>query len=249
MDVATSTLYGKGVFTTIAFHDGNPLLWDKHWSRLTRNAAVVGVDLFGFTEDQVLMILKKEIAAAGVRVARARITFLDQRPGDIWPTVTEQNTTMSIVVGERRPSPATFSLTASPYRVNTYSPLAGVKSCNYLENLMGIEEARDRGFHEAIRINERGEITGGCMSNIFWLKYGKLFTPHLATGCLAGTTREYILENLPCEETREPIDTLVNAESVFLTSAGLGIVRVSDLDGRTFNEIDHPISKLWPPNV
>lgn len=127
------------------------------------------------------------------------------------------------------------------------SPLFGVKSCNYLENLLGIEEARGRGFYEAIRINHRGEIVGGCMSNIFWLKQGRLFTPHLDTGCLPGTTREYIIENLECEEIRQPIDTLSSVESIFMTSAGLGIVRVNDLDGRTFDEIDHPINKLWPP--
>ncbi len=244
MNSSNASLYGKGIFTTIAVRGSKPLLWDKHWARLGRDAARVGVDLSGFSETVVLSELKKEIATSGISDGRARITFLDQRSSDIWPVGSSQNTSMSILVGERRPLPAKFSITASPYRVNTYSPLVGVKSCNYLENLLGIEEARGRGFHEAIRINHQGEIVGGCMSNIFWLKQGKLWTPHLDTGCLPGTTREYILDKLDCEETRQPIDTLVNAESIFMTSAGLGIVEVHDLDNRVFEPSHHSILQI-----
>ncbi|HMT06907.1 MAG TPA: aminotransferase class IV [Pyrinomonadaceae bacterium] len=244
MSSSIAALYGKGIFTTIAIRRGEPLFWDKHWTRLGCDAAKVGVDLSGFPEKRVFDELKNEIATSGITDGRARITFSDERSGDIWPLESSENTAMSILVGERRQLPAKFSITASPYRVNTYSPLVGVKSCNYLENLLGIGEAKSRGFHEALRINYLGELTGGCMSNLFWLKYGKLWTPHLDTGCLPGTTREYILENLECEETRQPIDTLINAEAIFMTSAGLGVVRVHDLDGLAFNEIDHPILHL-----
>lgn len=236
-----STLYGKGIFTTIAVLDAKPVFWVNHWKRLIRDAATLGVDLSAFSEKTVFGELKKEIAASGLSNGRARIAFSDERSSEIWPAESSRNTSMSILVGERRPIPARFSITASPYRVNTHSPLVGVKSCNYLENLLGIEEARSRGFHEALRINHNGHLTGGCMSNVFWLKQGRLWTPHLDTGCLPGTTREYIIENLECEETRQPMDTLGTADSIFMTSAGLGVVRVHDLDNRPFDHIDHPI--------
>lgn len=239
-----SNLYGKGIFTTIAFRGGKPWFWDKHWARLGRDAAKVGVDLLAFSEKRVFDELKKEITTSGILDGRARITFSDERSGEIWPAESSQNTAMSILIGKTRPIPTKFSITASPFRFNTYSPLVGAKSCNYLENLLGIEEAKGRGFHEALRINHNGHLTGGCMSNVFWLKHGTLYTPHLDTGCLPGTTREFILDNLPCDETFQPIDTLINAEAMFMTSAGLGVVRVHDLDNRTFDEIDHPILHL-----
>lgn len=241
-----AALYGKGVFTTIAIRAKRPLFWEKHWRRLTGDAVKVGVDISAFGEALVRAELERTLTSEGVADGRARITFYDEHPGDIWPADAAENTSISILAGKRRRLPAKFSLTASPYRVNTYSPLAGVKSCNYLENLLAIEEARGRGFHEAIRINDRGEMTGGCMSNIFWLKNGRLYTPHLETACLPGTTREFVLDNLQCEETREPIDTLVNAEAIFLSSAGLGVIEVSDLDHRTFDPSGHPILRLVP---
>jgi len=239
-------LYGKGLFTTVRIDRGEPLFWDKHWVRLGRDSGKVGVDLSEFSEPRVFDELKQKIASSGVSEGRARITFLDRRSSDIWPAETEHDTTISILVGERRRLPEKFSITASPYRVNTFSPLVGVKSCNYLENLMSMDEAKGRGFHEAIKLNENGDITSGCMSNVFWLKRGVLFTPNLDTGCLPGTTREYILEILPCKQTREPIDTLIDVEAIFMTSAGLGVVQAHDLDGRSFARVDHPILHVLP---
>jgi branched-subunit amino acid aminotransferase/4-amino-4-deoxychorismate lyase len=112
------------------------------------------------------------------------------------------------------------------------SAAGGIKSCNYLEHLMSLDEAKRRGFHEAIRLNERGEVVSACMANLFWTKDGKLFTPSLRTGCLAGTTREYILENIECKEVEVGIDEINRADSIFLTSAGLGIARVREFDGK-----------------
>ena len=87
-----------------------------------------------------------------------------------------------------------LAVTLSPYRLNTLSPLAGVKSVNYLEHVIGWEEAHARDFHEAIVLNERGEVASATMANIFWVKHGTVHTPALATGALAGTTRARIIE-------------------------------------------------------
>ena len=112
--------------------------------------------------------------------------------------------------------------------------------------MLGYEEATKRGFHEAIRLNERGEIASACMANVFWKKGGKLYTPSLKTGCLPGTTREFILENIECEEVEAGIEALENADRIFLTSAGIGVVRVAEFDGRNLEISDHALSKLLP---
>jgi branched-subunit amino acid aminotransferase/4-amino-4-deoxychorismate lyase len=124
--------------------------------------------------------------------------------------------------------------------------LAGVKSCNYLEKILAKEEARNRGFAEAIQLNERGEVSSACMANVFWLRDGILFTPSLRTGCLAGTTRGFILENLECEEVEVRIEELLSADEMFLTSAGLGVAQVSEFEGRKLRGEPHSIGGLLP---
>jgi branched-subunit amino acid aminotransferase/4-amino-4-deoxychorismate lyase len=112
--------------------------------------------------------------------------------------------------------------------------------------LLAHEQAKVRGFDEAIRLNERGEVTSGCVSNVFWVKEGRLFTPALSTGCLAGTTREYVLENLECSEVEAGVAEIERADAIFLTSAGIGVVAVGEFHGRKPPETKHPILELIP---
>jgi branched-subunit amino acid aminotransferase/4-amino-4-deoxychorismate lyase len=121
-----------------------------------------------------------------------------------------------------------------------------VKSCNYLEKILAKGEAKRRGFDEAIQLNERSEIVSACMANVIWQKHGRLFTPSLKTGCLGGTTREFVLENSDCDEVEVGLEELRSADEIFLTSAGIGIVQVAEFEGRKLLRDKHPISRLLP---
>lgn len=243
-----SFLYGKGVFTTVAIARGDPMLWNKHWRRLNINAGKLGIDLSLNNEPSTLAALMRAIGDSGSDTRRARITFFDQRPAGIWPNSSkeQQETGLSIIVAERRSVPKDFTLGISPYTTNSRSPLMGIKSCNYLENILTLDEAKGRGFDEAVRINENGHVTSAAMANIFWLRVRVLYTPSLATGCLPGTTREYLLENLDCFEVEATIDELHGADSIFLTSAGLGVTEVAEFDSRKFGPSDHHIKNILP---
>ncbi len=245
--VNNSFLYGKGVFTTIAIRDGEPMLWEKHLARLRRDMRAIGMDPETISENELVEKLTAELDAGGIVDGRARITISDETPSPIWCSSSDKVTSIQVIAAGPRQMPAEMLLTRSPYPVNSRSPLAGVKSCNYLENLLAMDEAKDRGFHEAIRLNERGEVTSGCMSNIFWLRDGELFTPSLETGCLPGTTREYVMENLDCLEAAVGIEELDSADSIFLTSAGIGIVEVSRFGSRKMAPSGHSVLALWPP--
>lgn len=239
-------LYGKGVFTTAALRGSEPFLWEKHWRRLIDNAGKLGIDFSGHTEPSVLNAVSEQASRNGFVNGRVRISFVDESPGGLWSAGGGKKTSLSILFAERRTIPAAFRLTTSTHRVNTTSPLAGIKSCNYLEPLMSLQDAKDHGFHEAIRLNERGEVASACVANVFWLLGERLFTPSLKTGCLAGTTREFILENLKCEEIEAGIEILNEADEIFLTSAGIGVVQAAEFDGKKLRRAHHPISKVLP---
>jgi len=244
--LSSAGLVGRGIFTTVAIVDRKPFLWEKHWRRLNDNAARVSIDLTDFSQDKTKDALHKVIDANAFDNGRARITFFFEGAGEPWPYESERSTSLLVITGDSRPQIQNPSLTVSAFRTNSRSPLAGVKSCNYLEKILSLVEARKRGFDEAIQLNERGEIASACMANVFWLKDEKLFTPSLDTGCLPGTTREFVLENLECEEVTVGIDDLRDADEIFLTSAGLGITPIANLDGRELNREPHPILDLLP---
>jgi branched-subunit amino acid aminotransferase/4-amino-4-deoxychorismate lyase len=245
--ISSAALYGKGAFSTIAITNGEPILWPKHWRRLERDAAKIGIDLTGHSDGTTRRALDEIIERNGVTAGRARVTFMDETPSPIWATDRRCQTLLSIITADRRVVPAHFRLTVSAFTLNSRSPLAGVKSNNYLEHLIALDEAKGRAFDEAVRSNERGHVTGGCMSNVFWRSEGRLYTPSLATGCLPGTTREWVIENTDCAEVEAGVEALRAADAIYLTSAGIGIVAVTEIDKRALLPAHDPILGLWPP--
>jgi len=242
-----AALYGRGVFTTIAIYDGEPFLLDKHLKRLRSNSDKIGLKYHNDEFERLEKQLNDLIARNSVSDGRARLTLLDSSASELWTNKNNDRVDTLIVTAEQRQLPQELKLTISPFTVNSNSPLAGVKSCNYLENILAADEAKKRGFDEAVRSNERDEIASACMANLFWLKDNVLLMPKLSTGCLAGTTREFVLENLDCREVKAGIDELQSADFIFLTSAGIGIRQVTKFDKREFERSDHQILKLLPP--
>ncbi len=247
--ISPATLYGKGVFTTIAINEAKPFLWQKHWPRLTTNAERLGIDISEFSDEAILNALDEIIAKNNVTNGRARITFFDESASNIWSFETGRKSSLLITTAANRKIVDNFRLTVSLHRTNTTSPLSGIKSCNYLEHLMAFDEANARGFDEAIRLNERGQVASACMANVFWLKDDRLHTPSLKTGCLPGTTREHILESLDCVEVEATIDDLNSADDVFLTSAGIGVVQVAEFAGRAMQRQPHRILDIVPKPI
>ena len=245
--LSAAALYGRGVFTTIAIYDGEPFLLDRHLNRLRSNSVTVGLKYHDEEFECLEKQLNELITRNSVSDCRARVTLFDGSASELWTNKREDRIHSLIVTGEQRQIPVELKLTISPFTVNSNSPLAGVKSCNYLENILAADEAKERGFDDAVRSNERGEIASACMANVFWLKGNELFTPVLETGCLAGTTREFVLENFDCHQVKIGLGELKSADFIFLTSAGIGIRQVTAFEKREFDRSDHEILKLLPP--
>jgi len=240
--VSSAMLYGRGVFTTLAIYNSQPFLWSKHWQRLTAHAKKLDVDFTGCTEKNVGDALRKLISVNQVKDGRARVIMLARTGRDFWKAKMPgtKKTDLLIMTGEpHKVSQNGLSLAVSPYRVNTFSPLAGVKSLNYLDHVLSWEEAQSRDFDEAVVLNERGEIVSATTANLFWAKNGTLHTPTLSTGALAGVTRECVIEIankhfIPLLEGIYEMTDLTDADEIFLTSSGVGVAPVTTFDFRRY---------------
>lgn len=241
--VSSAMLYGRGVFTTVAVNRGKPFLWTKHWARLKDHANRLSINIVGCSEQSVGEALNKLITVNQVKDGRARVIILARSGRDIWKTKEAggRKSDLLIMTGEPQKVPAAgMSLAVSPYRVNSSSPLMGIRSLNYLEQVLSWEEAQTRDFHEAVMLNERGEIVSATMANIFWVKDGTLYTPALATGAIAGVTRAAVIELaekqfIPVIEGVFELSDLVDADEIFLTSASLGLALITTFDFRQYS--------------
>jgi branched-subunit amino acid aminotransferase/4-amino-4-deoxychorismate lyase len=240
--VSSAMLYGRGVFTTVAIYDANPFLWSKHWQRLTAHAAKLDIDHTGCTEKGVGDAMRKLIAFNQVKDGRARVIMLARSGRDTWKTKTSggKKTDLLIMTGDPPKAPPNgSSLAVSPFRINTFSPLTGIKSLNYLANVLAWEEAQSRDFDEAVVLNERGEIAAATTANLFWVKDGTVHTPSLSTGAMAGVTRECVIDVaskhfIPLLEGVYEMGDLTDADEIFLTSSALGVAPVTTFDFRRY---------------
>ncbi len=242
--VSTAALYGKGIFTTVAFYDSKPFQWEKHRRRLSAAADKLRIDLSDLTGEKLKGALLEIAETNRLKRGRARLTIFDESASRLWQTEAKNKTNFLIQTADFRAVAESARLTVSPFPVNSKSPLAALKTCNYLENVLASEDTKARGFDEAIRLNERGEAVSATLANVFWVKNGAIFTPALETGCLSGTTRAFIAENFSVVETKTTLNEIIEAEEVFLTSAGIGIVKIKSLDSINFPAVSPKTDEL-----
>src|SRR5947199_5798730 len=124
------------------------------------------------------------------------------------------------------------------------SPMSGVKSISWLNNVWAVGEAIREGFDEVVMLNERGEVAECTSANIFAVKNEKILTPPLNSGCLEGVTRGILLEIAPeaglsvVENSLRPED-LYSAEEIFISSTNRNLISVGEIAG-------HPIPAPGP---
>jgi len=240
--VSAAMLCGRGAFTTVAIYNNRPFLWPDHWERLADHAGRLGISCEGLEEKSVGLALQKLISVNRVSEGRARVMLLARSSRHVWQVNSPgpRKTDLLIMTGERQKAPSGVSIAVSPFRLNTFSPLTGIKSLNYLDHVLSWEEAHARDFDEAVMLNERGEIVSATMANIFWVKDGTVHTPALSAGALAGTTRSCVIKLakehfIPLIEGVYGMPDLTDADEIFLTSAGLGVAMITTFDFRTYS--------------
>jgi branched-chain amino acid aminotransferase len=117
---------------------------------------------------------------------------------------------------------------------------AGVKITSWAQNLTWAERAQRRGFDETLLLNERGQVAECTSANIFAVLDGSVYTPPLSDGCLAGITREVLLNEIRTEgirlgERSLTPDDLYRAEEVFITSTTRDLLPVREIAGHALS--------------
>ena len=241
---------GDGVFETALVDGGRPFALSRHLRRLARSAATVG--LTPPAEDDVRAAVEDTLAAAGtVEHGRLRIT-VTAGPGPLGSDRGDAEPSLIVAVTATAGWPDAVRACSVPWTRNERSAVAGAKTTSYVENVVALAEAHRRGGHEALLANTRGELCEGTGSNVLVVLDGELLTPPLGSGCLAGVTRELLLEwagqeGFPVAEKSLPFDVLAAADAGLLTSATRGVQPLAAIDDRplTGSEVGRAASALY----
>jgi branched-chain amino acid aminotransferase len=220
---------GDGVFETMKVVDGVPFAIGRHLARLRQSVGRLG--LTAPTDDELRTAAAQLLAAHEPgEVGRLRITVT----GGDGPPGTERGTsgpTVLMVTGPARQLDGAAVVATVPWVRNERSAVAGAKTTSYAENVVALAYAHERGADEALFLDTRGNVCEGTGTNVFWVRDGRIVTPALSTGCLAGVTRGLVIEWCGAEEVEAGADELSAASEVFLTSSTRDVQGVRALDG------------------
>ncbi|MEJ7585496.1 MAG: aminotransferase class IV [Acidimicrobiales bacterium] len=224
---------GDGVFETLKVVDGTPFAMTRHLARLRRSAEVL--DLRVPMDDAELRAAGAELIDASrarrAEAGRLRITVTGGR-GPLGSGRDHVEPTILLATSEARPWPATASVLTVPWVRNERSAVAGAKTTSYADNVVALAAAHAAGADEAIFANTVGALCEGTGTNVFVVSGSRVRTPALSSGCLAGVTRELLLEVIECEETDElTLDQLRGADEAFLTSSTRDVQAIATVDG------------------
>ncbi|MEN3942112.1 aminotransferase class IV [Prosthecobacter sp. SYSU 5D2] len=227
-------LVGDGVFETLVARAGRPFAAHEHYLRLVRSCETTG--LHCISEDTFNTSIQAVMQANQLQDARVRIT-LTSGDGPLGSDRGPGQGTVLVVATPLKPWPPTENVYLAPWTRNSRGAMAGVKSVSYGENVRALLYAKERGCGEAVVANELDQLCEGTGSNIFVVLDGRLKTPPLSSGCLAGITRQLVIEacakaDIPCLEEAMPVSVLEECEEAFLTSSTRDVHPIAMLSGK-----------------
>ena len=239
-------LNGWGLFTTIRIHDGIPFAFERHWSRLERDAERTRCP-FPFVAETVREQLAMLLQANTVQQGAARIYAIYNQVG-FWRSAENFPRVDLLLCSADLPSyrePSRLGL--REFGRYAASPLAGVKVLSWLDNVWNYYEAQQAGFDEVVLLNERGEVAECTAANIFCVRGGRVTTPPLNSGCLSGITRSVLLEigasvGVEVKEAVLRPDDLYAADEVFISSTNRSMLGVSEINGHQIATAPGPVT-------
>ncbi|MEO6874977.1 MAG: aminotransferase class IV [Opitutaceae bacterium] len=244
-------LYGDAIYEVWRSYHGVIFAWEEHWRRMEWSAAALHFALPvgpapmlaellrtvsayrqavpGNEDLYIRLQITRGSGAIGLDVALADradyVVFV--QPNKAYPP-------------EKLRAGLQLSLATSLRRNAADSLNPAWKTGNYLNNILGLREARTRGADEVVMLNHAGEVTEAAVSNLAFVRGGTVITPPLSAGILGGITRELLLGEVAkaagiaaVEETIRPGD-FAKMDECFLLSTTKDLTPVGAIDGQRF---------------
>jgi branched-chain amino acid aminotransferase len=246
-------LYGDGVFEGIRAYDGRVFRLEEHVERLFRSARAIMLEL-PYTPQQVSDIVLETCRRNGIHSGYIRVVC-SRGKGDLgidpkncreaptvvviadaltmYPRAMYENGMAVITTATRRNSPAALD--------------PGIKSLNYLNNILAKIEVNRAGVGEGLMLNQEGYVAEATGDNIFLVQRGcphsgrSLVTPPPYVGILEGITRSSVIEiahrlGIPFAERVFTLLSVYSADECFLTGTGAEVVPVVRVDDRPIGD-------------
>ncbi|HLF12900.1 MAG TPA: aminotransferase class IV [Gammaproteobacteria bacterium] len=255
-------LYGDSIYEVFRTYDGVPLFYDEHWARFQNSASLIRMDI-GLSQKQLTEEIRATIETTGapelgLDVYVRYMVTRGEGPVDLFPSAELKPRYVIVVREVPKWNPEFYSrglrVAVAGTRRNPGNALdPNIKGGNYLNNVLGVMDARALGADDCLMLNDAELVTEASNSNVFFVIGGKLVTPAQTAANLRGLTKAAVHEacaarGLQSTERDIHAEELRDATECFLTSATrevMPVVTLRPLDGKVlrFAEGGGPITR------
>ncbi len=233
-------LFGDSVYEVVLTQNNKPLFLTEHLDRLNNSANEIYLKIpqsDAWFEEQINRTLSAvDNNESYIRVVVTRgVGEIDIDP----TTCTQANIVIYVTTIKEYPIENYqngIQVAVVSIKRNSRDALdPGIKTGNYLNNILAKLEANKLGAKDALMLSAQGYITECTTSNVFFVQEGRIYTPSLECGILPGITRIMILKiarenGLLVEEGKWPLEALDKAEEIFLTGTLKKVMPVMEFD-------------------
>jgi 4-amino-4-deoxychorismate lyase len=230
---------GDGIFESVLVTGGRTPHLDAHLARLGRSARIMALPHPG--DHAVRALVDAVVADWPADTDGACRVFLTRGLGEGTPP-----TLLALLapvpaetVRQREEGIAVVSLSLgipADFRATAPWLLGGAKTLSYAVNMAAYRHAHTAGADDVVLTSLEGRLLEGPTSTVVWAAGGRLHTPPVETGILAGTTQARLFDRAeadgwPTAVTAGTVEDLHAADAVWLLSGIRGAAPVTRLDG------------------
>ena len=229
--------FGDGVYEVLRSYNGKLFALDKHLERFSRSLAAVRINSIDM--DQVRDRVERAFTTAELPDAKIyfHVTRGSAPRNHVWNADLEPNffLTVSEVPDSTQEKAVGIAVSTHPdWRWRR----CDIKSLNLLANVLARQDATERGYDEAILVDEAGWITEGAGSAFFAIMGQTLQTAPLTANILPSITREYVIEaarNIGMTVLEESMTApqAISADELFIAVTTKDVVPVVKIDQST----------------
>ena len=237
-----SLMFGESVFETFRYKQKLPVFFTDHMRRLESSCNFMGIKFPGdfYIESLVEKFVKNHESEHINNIIKDLIVkvLVFSSGGSSYGDLSEKSLVCISIKEDDVKSNHEYSLCLSKNIKASFNPLNSYKTSNYFMSVYEKRIATNRGYDDALFINEKNLVVETTAGNFFWIKGKNVFTPSLKNGPLPGIARSIAIRACKSNKIKvyegdyEP-GSIIYPEAMFITNAVRGIIEVTNLNNTT----------------
>lgn len=226
---------GNSVYEVIKLIEGVPLFFEDHMARMQRSAALLGADIEKPTR-HVRVEINELVEKNGCADINVKLVWYPEKEGSIF---------LTYFVRQDFPGDGAYRRGAHVilYDGERRNPQIKAVKTSYRERVRAVREAA--GAYEALLVDDKGFISEGTRSNLFFLIDRQLCTPP-SDAVLLGVTRQHVMAlcrvlAIDVQEKMLPKDNLNRIEAAFITGTTIDILPIGSIGWLQLASVGHPV--------